>query len=84
MSEKYFDTNGIFVVHGVAGWAGMLLTAAFARHEPFFPLVTYVSMHLTDRRADIAALDGYTVIINHKWEQLGFITLPVPNSCNHD
>ncbi|KAH7324045.1 ammonium transporter AmtB-like domain-containing protein [Rhexocercosporidium sp. MPI-PUGE-AT-0058] len=52
ISVVYFDTNEIFVVHGVAGWVGMLLTAGFAR-------------------ADVAALDGYTVIINHKWEQLG-------------
>ncbi|KAG4426058.1 hypothetical protein IFR04_000765 [Cadophora malorum] len=51
-SEAYFDTNEIFVVHGVAGWVGMLLTAGLAR-------------------ADVAALDEYTVIVNHKWEQLG-------------
>jgi Amt family ammonium transporter len=31
ISEAYFDTNEIFVVHGIAGWVGMLLTAAFAR-----------------------------------------------------
>jgi ammonia channel protein AmtB len=31
ISVAYFDTNEIFVVHGVAGWVGMLLTAAFAR-----------------------------------------------------
>ncbi len=31
ISETYFDTNEIFVVHGVAGWVGMLLTAGFAR-----------------------------------------------------
>lgn len=31
ISAAYFDTNEIFVVHGVAGWVGMLLTAAFAR-----------------------------------------------------
>ncbi|KAE8453527.1 hypothetical protein EG329_010388 [Mollisiaceae sp. DMI_Dod_QoI] len=52
ISNHYFDTNDIFVVHGVAGWVGMLLTAGLAR-------------------PDIAALDGYSVIINHGWEQLG-------------
>jgi hypothetical protein len=26
-------------------------------------------------RADIAKLDGYTVIINHKWEQLGYVAI---------
>lgn len=36
ISESYFDTNEIFVVHGVAGWVGMLLTAGFARYvNPF-------------------------------------------------
>lgn len=52
IGKRYFDTNEIFLVHGVAGWVGMLLTAGLAR-------------------ADIAALDGYSVIINHGWEQLG-------------
>jgi ammonia channel protein AmtB len=27
-----FDYHNIFVVHGVAGWVGMLLTAGFARY----------------------------------------------------
>ncbi|KAH8748806.1 ammonium transporter AmtB-like domain-containing protein [Hyaloscypha sp. PMI_1271] len=52
LSSLYFDTNDILVIHGTAGFVGMLLTAGFAR-------------------ADIAMLDGYSVIINHKIEQLG-------------
>lgn len=31
-STSYFDTNQIFVIHGVGGWVGMLLTAALARY----------------------------------------------------
>lgn len=46
----------------------MLLTAGFARYEG---LSLELVSSLTRHRADIAALDGYTVIVNHKWEQLG-------------
>jgi ammonia channel protein AmtB len=36
ISKRYFDTNDIFVVHGVAGWVGMLLTAGLARYVTTF------------------------------------------------